>query len=206
MELRLAEHYPTHIHLRDGNEVDEPPGAEGYLERIRPNSLTKHRVYLSTHDGNLFVLPIQRAHPPPPPGFLPHDPYSGIPNQPAWRAEVWRGALQVMHASGVCDVRNILAVRRATQLVPVHSQRQESNDGDNLPTAWTYEEPSLEDDQGGDGQSGNSEPLLHTRRSFELLLKNGHVIRFEVCIFCQHLRKLRDLVGRLTLPAWRSNG
>lgn len=177
LELRLAEHYPTHTYLKNGDRVDEPPGVEGYLKRIRPMSLMKHPTYLSTHDGNLFVLPIDRAHPPTPPGFLPHS-ASGAS---AGEAEIHRGAMQIMQGSGVCDLRSILAVRRAFQFIPlhVHNVADVHHGNDNTMSQDDEVLPDDDEDEGGE-MDEESNKHVYMRRSFELLLEDGKVIRFEV--------------------------
>ncbi|KAK2465224.1 hypothetical protein APHAL10511_002578 [Amanita phalloides] len=176
LELRLAEHFPDHIYLKNGDRINEPPGVEGYLKRIHPNSSTKHLTYLSTHDGNLFVLRTDRAYPPIPPGLFPHS----VPSESsAKEAEIRRGAMQIMHASGVCDLRKILAVRRAFQSVPSHAHREHGQrHNDNAPPR--NEELSADDDEDrGERVDDDSDRQMRIRRTFELLLENGNVIRFQ---------------------------
>ena len=179
LELRLAEHYPIHTYLKNGDRVDEPPGVEGYLKRIRPMSLIKHSTYISTHDGNLFVLAVDRAHPPTPPGFFPHTAPTGASGG---EAEVHRGAMQIMHASGVCDLRSILAVRRAFQFVPshLHDVRDVHHGNGNTTSPGGEASPQDDEDEGGEVDE-ESNKHLYMRRSFELLLDDGKVVRFEVC-------------------------
>ncbi|KAF8635847.1 hypothetical protein AX15_000040 [Amanita polypyramis BW_CC] len=200
LELRLAEHYPTHIYLKNGMRFDEPLGAEGYLKHIRPNSSTKHQVYLSTHDGNLFVLPVRHAYPPVPPGFFHRILSAGTS---AMEAEIQRGAMQIMHASGVCDFRNIFAVRRAFQLVPSHAHDEcEDRNGNGDPFGMWYrnEEALPEDNEDNNGEvpDDDSNKHLHMRRSFELLLRNRYVIRFEAhsCqVALEWINRLRALIA-----------
>ncbi|TRM63952.1 Pleckstrin homology domain-containing protein [Schizophyllum amplum] len=145
LEIRLGRHYPEHLRTADGRRIDEPLSIEGYVDRIRPNTQLKHPVYLSTHDGFLFFVNQNVAQPPQPPGYVqlpPQDAYASILR----RSEVRRGARQVMAAHAVCDLRSVVAVRRAFQVT-----------GDR--------------------------PHMKMRRSFELLLENGHVMRFEVSLF-----------------------
>ena len=47
--------------------VNEPAAVEGYLTRIKPKTQARAPIYVSTHDGNLFVSSTHKAHPPPPP-------------------------------------------------------------------------------------------------------------------------------------------
>ncbi|KAJ8523170.1 hypothetical protein ONZ45_g276 [Pleurotus djamor] len=195
LEVRLAEHASTLLRLSNGDKVPEPPAIEGYLDRIKPTSATKQSVYLTTHNGYLFVLSPARANPPSPPGLLPRD-------QELWRAEVLRGSKQMLAANSVCDVRNILAVRRAFQLAPphVHSERTASPVDDNTIDVWAQDEGNASDDEddGGTEPLAKSEdkPHLKVKRSFELLMKNGNVVRFEAYSrrgaveWIQHLRAL----------------
>lgn len=173
--------------LRDGAKLSEPPAVEGYLDRIKANSQTKAPVYMASHDGDLFSLNPAHANPPSPPGLHP-------PKETAEslrETEVRRGVQQVINATAVCDVRSILTVRRAFHLAPQssHSANHPSNgsspqddDGDWLGT-WAID--ATEDDEhdiGGEEGLATSEdkPKLRMHRAFELLLKNGRLIRFEV--------------------------
>ncbi|KAG6830694.1 hypothetical protein H0H92_015170 [Tricholoma furcatifolium] len=183
LEIRLADHFPPHIHLKNGHRLHEPPAIEGYVHRIRPNTQTKQRLYLSTHDGNLFVLAPSHAYPPLPPGLaqnLQTDMESFA--ESLRKSEVHRGAMQIMHAIGVNDLRTILAIRRAVHPVPqaMHKEVQKSQDEDVLASIWAQPEertPADEEDQGGEEGLDNVEDKVHIkmRRSFELLLKTGHV-------------------------------
>jgi hypothetical protein len=99
-----------------------------------------------------------------------------------------------MQATGVCDLRSILTVRRAFHLVPQHSHsvedvrggqtnsRSREADGEWLDT-WAVEatDSDNEDEGGQEGLEKTADkPRMKMRRSFELLLKTGHVVRFEV--------------------------
>lgn len=57
--------------------LSEPPGIEGFLTRVRPKKVND-RVYLSSHDGHIFVSRPSTAHPPDPPS-----PVSATSNNPA---------------------------------------------------------------------------------------------------------------------------
>ncbi|EDR13810.1 uncharacterized protein LACBIDRAFT_188344 [Laccaria bicolor S238N-H82] len=111
LELRLANHAPTHFHLRDGTHIDEPPSIEGYLERVKPGSQIKQLLYLTTHNGNVFITHTYHAYPPAPPGIaLPLDLDGYVKD--LHHAEVLRGSRQILHATGVCDLRSIVAIQR----------------------------------------------------------------------------------------------
>ena len=193
LELRLTEHRPTRIHLKDGTRLDEPPGIEGYIDRIRPNSQMKQSLYLSTYDGYIFFVAATQANPPPPPG-----PPTDTSDPDAIRqAEVLRGARQIMTASGMCDLRSIIAVRRAFQLIPRHVEEVDLRDTpqwEDVPGFWDNVEHYDEDHRDPGGVEGlakmSDTAFTRMRRSFELVLKSGSVVRFEVsrnrCTFKRH--------------------
>ena len=187
LEIRLKEHMPTRLHLRDGTRLDEPPAVEGYVERIRPNSQLHQALYLTTHNGYLFTLLPAHAYHPPPPGFAPLD------SEARAADEVRRGAAQILRATGMLDMRSIVAVRRAFQLVPGHTGEVPRRDGGGAPLEWDETEEFWhavervdEDDEDVGGEAGlarcslQERPRLKMRRSFELLLATGSVVRFEV--------------------------
>ena len=107
-------------------------------------------------------------------------------------AEVQRGTRQIMLATGVSDLRNILAVRRAFQLVPVHRERlpegTSQTNWEDLGEFWAHVERTDEDEMDKGGVEGlaaaHDKTTLRARRSFELLLTTGRVIRFEVSQIC----------------------
>ena len=197
LEFRMVQHYPTKLHTKDGTRLDEPPAIEGYVDRIRPNSQLKQSVYLVTHDGYLFTLTPAHAHPPPPPGAQVNDSATAqsafSPATPSAsedtrrKSEVRRGQLQIMEAIGMSDLRSIVAVRRAFQLLP--PQREQVNlsaltDWEDSEIFWTQLERSDSDDEDTGGEAGMANAKdkghLRMRRSFELLLTSGRVVRFEV--------------------------
>lgn len=187
MEIRIAEHYRAHIHLKNGSRLHEPPSIEGYLQRVRPNTLTNQNVYLTTHDGNLFILTSHNAYPPSPPGLA-----SGIGDMEGYaqllrQSECQRGTMQIMDATGVNDLRTILMIRRAFHITPVatHNEKKMPQDDDIWFSIWSQPEQRTQEDQdeigGEEGLSrSNDKPRLRMHRSFELLLTTGQVIRFEV--------------------------
>lgn len=46
-------------------EIEEPPGAEGYLWRVRPVTGTLTRIYAILRQGRQFFCPLSKAYPPP---------------------------------------------------------------------------------------------------------------------------------------------
>ncbi|KAI0761941.1 Pleckstrin homology domain-containing protein [Trametes elegans] len=192
LEFRRKRHLPTRLHMRDGTRLDEPHAVEGFVDRIRPNSQLKQSLYLVTHDGYLFALSPARAHPPPAPGAPePSSPASfsaSVPDQvyTGRKAEVRRGQLQTLEATGVSDLRSIVAVRRAFQLVPPQVERvdaREAADWEDSDEFWAQVERSGSDDEDAGGEAGlgnvRDRARLRMRRSFELVLTSGRVVRFE---------------------------
>ncbi|KAL4250079.1 hypothetical protein ABKN59_004898 [Abortiporus biennis] len=202
LELRLKQHNPTRFHLRDGTRLDEPPAIEGYLERIRPNTQLKQSVYLSTHDGYIFALSPTHANPPMSPG----PPCEGQTSQSLRDAEIRRGTRQIMLATGMSDLRSIVAVRRAFQVVPIAMEqplRKDRRNWEDEEQFWTVVErhdSDLEDQGGEEGliKATVDRPVMRMRRSFELLLTSGRVIRFEAysCLVAlEWITRLRPLVS-----------
>lgn len=104
-------------------------------------------------------------------------------------SETRRGTRQIMHATGVSDLRNILAVRRAFQQVPVQMENvaatvTQGADWEDREEFWAHVERTDEDELDKGGEEGlvasHDKAGLRTRRCFELLLVTGRVIRFEV--------------------------
>lgn len=138
---------------------------------------------------------VQDAYPPLPPGLA-----LTMQDLDSWvdglhKSEVIRGANQVMHASGLCDLRSVVLVRRASSPIPqaMHQEKGPSaaNEERRWFEHWSAEEPStLDDDEDEGGEAYLAQVadrnLVRMRRSFELLLNTGHIIRFEVRIqsFC----------------------
>lgn len=92
----------------------------------------------------------------------------------------------MMTALGVFDLRNIIAVRRAFQLVPRPDPRGVT-DWEDSPEFWQLERSEEDDhDVGGDAGLANVSDKSHLRmrRSLELMLTSGGVIRYEVNVFC----------------------
>ncbi|KAK0464663.1 guanine nucleotide exchange factor [Desarmillaria tabescens] len=213
LELRLGDHYPARIakplnHSSTGTEdpfYREPPSIEGYLSRIKPNTQLKQRVYMTTHDGNLFTLPTSKAHPPSPFPLRETENYAQKLN----RREVERGTSQILDAIAVADLRSIIAVRRAFQIVPPHTHVEVDPSGatdrhGDTDASWmnVWSQPSAEEgshsddeDEGGEDavSKASDKPHLRMKRSFELFLKNGHVIRFE----CYSRRFALEWINRL---------
>jgi len=181
LEVRLKVHNPNRLHLKDGTRLDEPLSIEGYLDRIKPATQTKQSVYVATHDGYFFTMSPEHAYPPPPPGLSAET----LSPKELKVAEVCRGAKQILTAHGVVDLRNTLAVRRAFHQTPRHTHDDSNNDDE--VGVWQELERSESDDEDGGGEEGLAtapdKPRKHMRRSFELLMVTGHVVRLEVSYF-----------------------
>ncbi|TFK73572.1 hypothetical protein BDN72DRAFT_834437 [Pluteus cervinus] len=199
LEIRLAEHYPDHFHLRNGKRLREPPAIEGYLERVKPNTQIKQQVYLTTHTGYLLSLPPTRAHPPTPPGLTPLN--AGAKSLRAM--EFQRGTMQLMDTIGVCDLKSILLIRRAFQAQPPHTHREKEPEADDIWfRLWSQpEERTVDDEEDQGGEEGlarlNDKTQCRMKRCFELLLKNGRVVRFEAHsrrVAVEWIERLRALV------------
>jgi hypothetical protein len=126
LELRVAEHFPTKLTLGNGIVLEEPPAVEGYLYRYKTGSHVRDPVYLSSHNGNIFFLSTDSAHPPQPPSVSldseagPNqegDPSSGggSSSMISWESEVRRGAAQMLNAKYFLDMRNVVSIRRAVE-------------------------------------------------------------------------------------------
>jgi hypothetical protein len=99
--------------------------------------------------------------------------------------EIQRGTQQVLQADGFIDLRSIIAVRRAFQLSAPPRHLDSQNQQSDPPQASHPDQRQEEDqeDEGGDDVLARhlDKPALKMRRSFELLMRTGHVVRFEVC-------------------------
>ncbi|KAI0086533.1 hypothetical protein BDY19DRAFT_995822 [Irpex rosettiformis] len=201
LELRIQEHRATRLILKDGTRLDEPLGIEGYVERIRPNSSFKEALYLSTHDGYIFFLAPSQANPPSPPG----PPDESLKLEDLRTAEAMRGARQILHAAHMSDLRDIVAVRRATQLVSQHIEQvnvKDTPEWEDEENFWENVASFDEDHEDPGGSEGlakaGDKARLRVRRSFELLFVTGQVVKFEA-YSCQHalewISKLRPLIS-----------
>jgi hypothetical protein len=93
------------------------------------------------------------------------------------------GAQQVLQADAFVDLRSIAAVRQANQLIarPLDASTQGADLI--LPFVNAAAHADAEDEGGEEALARHHDkPALRMRRSFELLMKTGHVVRFEVCM------------------------
>ena len=178
MEIRVKIHNPSRLHLKDGTRLDEPLGIEGYLDRIKPATQIRQPIYVATHEGYLFTMTPEHAHPPSPPGTSPKI----LSPKDLKEAEVCRGMDQILTSHGVLDLRNILAVRRAFHHTPRYTHDDSVNDEE--VGVWQEVERTESDDEDRGGEEGVAtapdKPRKRMRRSLELLMVTGHVVRLEV--------------------------
>ncbi|CAE6412456.1 unnamed protein product [Rhizoctonia solani] len=210
LEIRLGLHAPTHVSLTDGSSLDEPPAVEGYLHRIKPKTLTRTNVYLTSHDGYLFTLRYADAEPPMPPVLI-QEPLDDPGRKRAHKKELRRARRMILDSDGYIDLRSILAVRRAVEPTPpigtidlgtTHSTNRLSNDTqdhEGFDDGWVDQTDASDDeDEGGDEylSRNDDKTRLKMKRSFELIMRSGRVVRLEaysrnVCLeWIANLRKL----------------
>ncbi|KAG9103832.1 hypothetical protein FRC06_007644 [Ceratobasidium sp. 370] len=229
LEIRLGLHAPTHVTLTDGSVLgkcaqvdsedvktnithggDEPPAIEGYLHRIKPKTLVKTNVYITSHDGYLFTLRYADAEPPTPPTLL-QAPLDAAGHKLARERELRRGRSMILDADGYIDLRSILAVRRAVELNPSVGpidigatrakplQHDLTEEGDDDCQWVDQADESDGEDEGGEDflSKSDDKPRLKMKRSFELVMRSGRVVRFEaysrkICL--EWITRLRDLI------------
>ncbi|WVQ83201.1 hypothetical protein IAT38_005340 [Cryptococcus sp. DSM 104549] len=110
LQLREARHQPKALKLEDGTLLTEPPGVEGYLFRIRgAGTGARETVYVSSHDGSLFISGLRDAHPPLIPkaeGSIPPDIFPDL-HKEFLDSEHERMAKLIDNSAGCVDVRDI---------------------------------------------------------------------------------------------------
>lgn len=174
------------LHIKDGELMSEPPSVEGYVTHVRSTSGTREEVYLTVHNGLLFTLRPAHANTPNPPGAfavpsgLDKDGRDALRNN-----EARRGAEQVLAARDVTDLRAVVAVRRAFRpaFLPGQPERYSMGgpgSGEDERDGVIIHEESDTHDVGGDAGLSGDVSTVRMRRCFELVMKTGHVIRFEV--------------------------
>ncbi|KAL8290217.1 hypothetical protein RQP46_003156 [Phenoliferia psychrophenolica] len=194
LELRPALHYPTTVHqpstpTSPSTRLSEPPGIEGYLTRHKPSN-TSERIYLTTHDGHLFLSRPSTAEPPDPP--LPV--YESVNNPAALvlapfvlgileRDEAARAVKQIVAARGFVDLRDIEGI-----------ERLKSKDGTPIEVG-----DELEDVGGEEGLArvGVDKDAMRRARTFTLRTKSGVSVNFE----CYSIAFATEWVGRLNALA-----
>jgi hypothetical protein len=174
------------LHIQYGDHLSEPPAIEGYVTRVRSASGTREEVYLTVHNGLLFTLGLAHAHAPNPPGVISvsHDPNQD-PRTALREVEVRRGVAQILAARSMTDLRAVVALRRAStssflpSLPEPGSPRPDPGEERDLVVEVSDEENDARDVGGNAGLTGDV-ATMRMRRCFELVMRTGHVIRFEV--------------------------
>lgn len=176
--------------------MEEPPSIEGFVHMNKRNTQARVQYYLSTHDGYLCAIRVDKVATPP----TPTDLKSFSKNEEEFREdEDLRLRTQLLNAHGFWDLRNILLVRRAFHVTA--QTRDESVRQTQTATLITpstppgpdtigtqAEEPEMHrtesdiGDEGGDAglAAAADKGRVKMHRSFELVLKNGRILRFEV--------------------------
>jgi len=138
------------------------------------------------HNGLLFTLRPAHANAPNPPGAIPVSFNSNKDAPEVLRKnEVRRGAKQVLAARDVTDLRAVVAVRRAFRPVFLPSQPKHDSTGpvsgvEGQDGEVTHEETDTQDVGGDAGLTTGDVTTIRMRRCFELVMKTGHIMRFEV--------------------------
>ncbi|KIK86882.1 hypothetical protein PAXRUDRAFT_152537 [Paxillus rubicundulus Ve08.2h10] len=193
LDIRLAEHFPSTVHLSNGKKMFEPPAIEGYLDRIKPQGQGHQQVYLVTHGGNLFSLSPWDANPPTSPSthlsYMVSGERASVEqySKDMSENEIKRGVAQIRAAYGVMDLKNISAVKRVHPSLSIDDSEVVERD--------TVDE---EDEGGPEGLAKVQDKLqLRLRRSFEIIFTSGPVLRLEAhsCRDCiEWITRLRTLV------------
>lgn len=187
--------------MKDGSRLIEPTAIEGFVDRIRPNTQTRQSVYLVTHDGYLFCSPSARSHAPSPPGVSSLTTSGSTDDSSSIRdAEVRRGARQILESEGMTDMRSIIAVRRAFHLSARRREDAPTSVGlaqlNRKSKPWEEDETFQEEvqqtasdheDEGGEeglnaAGTAPAKTSLKMKRSFELVMKTGQIVRYEVSV------------------------
>jgi hypothetical protein len=95
--------------LEDGTALIEPSGVEGYLTRHKTSSTPKSRIYISTHDGHIFISTTRNAHPPVTPSKPHSTPADLFPevHEAFIKHEHRRMAAFMERSDGCIDLRDI---------------------------------------------------------------------------------------------------
>jgi len=123
--------------------------------------------------------------------------------------EIRRGINQILTSTGMMDLRSIVAVRRAFQHSPpqMHGQQEQIDDSIFLTSHREERSPEDDADEGGEAvlENASDRPQVRMRRSFELLLTTGHVMRFEVFLLSIVFSVSQSFIRGIRLR-WRLSG
>ncbi|WVR06432.1 hypothetical protein IAU60_003463 [Kwoniella sp. DSM 27419] len=200
LQIRPARHQPKALKLEDGTRLDEPPGIEGYLVR-HTTATTKDHVYISSHDGNIFVGNMKQARPP----LLPQSEGSTPANMfdDVYHAfidnEHRRMARFLERCSGCIDLRDIVSVnmvgddtskgsgKKARSRSRSRSVSQSLGNGD--------EGARPQESHGFLGDEANS--VVMTSTKFTVEIATGGSVTFEAvsaAVAAEWVERLSDLV------------
>lgn len=118
LELVMNNHYPTHVLHPSGHALSEPCGVEGFVGRLRNVSNVASRVYLSVHDGCVFLLRESYACVPDAFTGVPLGPIQGATRKERLSARIKqfehyervRESYQIRHSEGFIDLRDVCAI------------------------------------------------------------------------------------------------
>lgn len=154
------------------------------MYRSRKHSRRIH-VYLSTHDSLLCSLAAENTTMPPKPTDV-----STFSKEEAeiLRDEKRRLRSQLVHTRSFWDMRDVLVVRRASHPTSDSDRRSSAALSDLEEEVTDTPEPRRADsdveDEGEDEDDmvkTANRGRLKRYRSFEIVLKSGKILRFEVC-------------------------
>lgn len=209
LELRLGTHGPTTVRIPANLagplcKLSEPPAIEGYVSRVKPNG-TGEKIYLSTHDGHLFLCRPSDCCPPPPPFSKDHVDLKGKfspkknsedrrPSVTFWDTLIGIGKSGNDEAhlvpSSDEEYFGVLEELEAEEKTRCLKQIRSSRGYIDLTGIVTLEVLECADDYevpdiGGEAglQVSTNRDLTKKRRTLVLTLKNGRVIMFEVGLF-----------------------
>ena len=206
LELVMNNHYPTQVLHPSGCALREPCAVEGFVGRLRRLSSATSRVYLSVHDGLIFLLRESNACVP--------DKFAGVPLgsvqgatrkeriyeriQQFSRYERTREWQQIRFSEGFIDLREVCAIGHvgtnvvlSTELQRhmVHTNRESSASSSMPEVEWVHDydgtrtaiEKRLNfcDEQLDPDFLLNDRSGLRSMRQFHLYLDNGREVIFE---------------------------
>lgn len=158
-------HYPTTVEIARDQHLIEPPAVEGYVLRLRQRNESQHeRMYISTHNGCLFLCKPSKAHHPPFPNVSrqnePSHKRPGMAIAQWQQDENYRLLQQLIKCKGAVRLRDITKIAVQTTCQKCHQHKNTVADG--LAEAM----------QGFD--------TSHSHKIVHLEMSDGRVVRFEV--------------------------
>lgn len=212
LELVMNSHYPTQVLHPNGHALSEPRGVEGYVGRLRSVSNTTSRVYLSVHDGCVFLLRESFACVPDRFAGVPLGPVNGATRKERVEARIHqftkyeraREWHQIRFSEGFIDLRDVCAIGHvgAGVILSTELYRQGATDGLGLNSSSALENVQKVEEYDGtrtaidkrlfaldqctelETETAHSERMARrAMRQFQLYLENGRNIVFECASF-----------------------